>query len=89
MGNSVLLAKHNIILTKIIREGNDELKEKCQLNNLSFICNDNVSRDYLWKDGIQYDNKGANIQIANIKYKYANSNLTRNSGKKIIQNLLI
>lgn len=84
MGNSVLLAKHNIILTKIIREGNDKLKEKCQLNNLSFICNDNVSRDYLWKDGIQYDNKGANI-----KYKYANSNLTRNSGKKIIQNLLI
>lgn len=76
-----ILTKHNI-LTKTIREDNDKLKEKCHLDNFRFICNDNVSRDYLWKDGIQYDNKGTNVQITNIKYKYANSNLTRNNGKK-------
>ena len=30
----------------------DLLKTNCQLNNFGFICNDNVMRDYLWKDGV-------------------------------------
>ena len=43
------LPKRNISLTRVIRELNDQLKIICQLDNFGFICNANVSRDYLWK----------------------------------------
>ena len=41
------------------------MKEKCQLNNFGFICNNNVSRNYLWKDAIHYFVKGTNILAGN------------------------
>ena len=46
---SSVLLKRNISLTRVIRELNDQLKIICQLDNFGFICNANVSRDYLWK----------------------------------------
>ena len=59
---SSVLPKCNIWLTRIIRELNDQLKTKSQLNNFGFICNDNVpTRDYLWKDGNHFTDKGTNI----------------------------
>ena len=45
---SSVLPKCNVSLTRI----REMLKTNCQLNNFGFICNDNVMRDYLWKDGV-------------------------------------
>ena len=39
------------------------MKTKCQLNNFGFTCNDNVSKNYLWKDGIHFTDKGTNILV--------------------------
>ena len=39
------------------------MKTKCQLNNFGFPCNDNVSKNYLWKDGIHFTDKGTNILV--------------------------
>ena len=41
------------------------MKTNCQLNNFSFICNDNVLKDYLWKDVIHFTDKGKNILAVN------------------------
>ena len=58
---SSVLAKYSTSLTRIIRELNDQLKTKCQLNNSGFICNDNVTRDYWWKYGIHFTDTDTNI----------------------------
>ena len=71
-----ILTKRSIKLTKIITEVNDKLKEKCQLNNFGFICNDNVSRNYLWKDGIHFDDKGTNILGGNFVLHRNQNNAT-------------
>ena len=60
-----VLPKRNISLTRIIRELNDQFKTNCQLNNFGFICNDNVTSNYLWKDGIHFTDKGTNILAGN------------------------
>ena len=62
---SSVLPYHIISLTRIIRELNKQLKTNCQLNNFSFICNDNVLKDYLWKDVIHFTDKGKNILAVN------------------------
>ena len=62
---SSILPKRNIRLTKIIRQVNDKLKEMCQVNNFGFICNDNISRNLLWIDGIHYTDEGTNILVRN------------------------
>ena len=62
---SSVLPKHNISSTRTTRELNDQLKTKCQLNNFGFICNDNVLKDYLCKDGIHFTGKGTNILAGN------------------------
>ena len=51
---SSVLPQCSISLTGVIRELNDQLRTKSQLNNFGFICNGNVLRDYLWKDGIPF-----------------------------------
>lgn len=58
-----ILPKRSIESTKIVREVNDKLKGKRQLKNFGFVCNDNVSINYLWKDGIHYDDKNTNILL--------------------------
>ena len=57
---SSVLNKRSIKFTKIIREVNDKMKEKCHLSSSRFICI-NVSINCLWKDGINYDHKDINI----------------------------
>ena len=50
--------------TRIIREVNDKLKEKCHLMNFGSTCN-SVLQNHLWKDGIHFDDKGTNILAGN------------------------
>ena len=63
---SSIFPKKQIKLTSIIREINDILKEQCRENNFHFICNDNISRDYLWKDGVHLNDEGTSIFESNI-----------------------
>ena len=60
---SSVLNKRSIKFTKIIREVNDKMKEKCHLSSSHFICNNicNNSINCLRKDGIHYDHKDINI----------------------------
>ena len=41
-------------LTKVIviRQLNDLLKDKCKENNFHFVFNDNVTKEYLWRDDV-------------------------------------
>ena len=53
------------------------MKKKSQINNFCFICSDNVSKDYLWKDGIHFTEKNKILGVCGkefiegegIKYK--------------------
>ena len=44
---------------------NDSLREQCVLNGFGFICNDNISRTHLWKNGIHLEDLGTNIPAGN------------------------
>ena len=60
---SSMLPKKNIAFTR--RQVNDSLGEQCILNGFGFISNDNISRTYLWKDGIHLEHLGTNILAGN------------------------
>ena len=62
---SLILPKKFIALTRLIRQVNDRLREQCVLNGFGFISNDNISRTYLWKDGIYLEDLGNNILAGN------------------------
>ena len=62
---SSILPKRNIALTSLIWQVKNSLMEQCVLNGFGFICNDNISRTHLWKDGIHLEDLGANIRAGN------------------------
>ena len=62
-----ILPKKNIALTRLTRQVNDRLREHCVLNKFSFISNDNISRTYLWKEGIYLEDLRTNILAGNFK----------------------
>ena len=63
---SSICLKRQFKLAKIIRQVNDLLKNKCKENNLRFVCNENVTSEYLWKDDIRLKNEGARIFAGNL-----------------------
>ena len=60
-----ILPKKTIALTRLIRQVNDRLREQCILNGFGFICNDNISRTHLWKDGMHLEEIGTSILAGN------------------------
>ena len=58
---SSILVKKDRNLTKLIRQVNDILRDECKKLEFSFICNDNISADYLWGDGIHLLDQGTYI----------------------------
>ena len=64
---SSVLPKRNIVLTLLIRQVNDSLREQCVLNGFDFISNDNISRRHLWKDGIHLEDLVTNIIAGNFE----------------------
>ena len=44
-----ILVKENPNLTAILRQVNDMLRDLCEKNGFSFICNDVITTNYLWK----------------------------------------
>ena len=63
---SSIFLKKQLKLTRIIREINDVLREKCKENNFHFICNDNITRENLWKDDIHLNDEGTHVFASNI-----------------------
>ena len=62
---SSILPKKNIVLTSLIWQVTDSLREQCLLNEFGFMSNDNISRTHLWKDGIHLEDLGTNILAGN------------------------
>lgn len=58
---SEIFPKRSVVLTKIIRQVNDRLKELCKSYNFHFINHRNISRDLLCHDGIHLNDSGTDI----------------------------
>ena len=65
MAISSILPKTNNALTRLTRQVKASLREMCVLNKFGFIPTDNVSRTYLWKDGIHLGDLSNNIVAGN------------------------
>ena len=49
---SSILVKKNPNFTATVRRVNDMLRDLCEKNGFNFICNDVITTNYLWKDGV-------------------------------------
>ena len=58
---SSILVKKNPNLNAIVRRVNDMLRDLCEKNGFSFICNDAITTNYLWKDGVHLQDMGTHI----------------------------
>ena len=67
---SSLVYNKNFNKQKLINEVNGILKEKCQTYGFTFINNDNIKKEHLWKDGTHLNENGkiilANNYIRNL-----------------------
>ena len=62
---SSIFIKKQFILTRIIRQVNDFLRDECKRNKFQFISNDNITREVLWRDGLHWNNDGTCIFASN------------------------
>ena len=62
---SSVLVKKNPNLNALIRRVNDLLRDLCSMNGFGYICNDAITTEYLWKDGIHLQDLGTNILSPN------------------------
>ena len=62
---SSVLVKKNPNLNALIRRVNDLLRDLCSMNGFGYICNDAITTEYLWKDGIHLQDLGTNILSSN------------------------
>ena len=58
---SSILVKKNPNLNVLIRRVNSLLCDLCSMNGFGYICNDAITTEYLWKDGIHLQDLGTNI----------------------------
>ena len=63
---SSIFLKQQFKLIKLILQVNDLLKDKSKESYFYFVCNDIVTRAYLWKDGIHLKNEGTRIFAGNL-----------------------
>ena len=63
---SSILVKKQVKLTQIIRQVNDYLRDECERNSFCFVNNDNITREYLWKDRTHLNNDGTRIFAGNL-----------------------
>ena len=78
---SSVLVKKNPNLNALIRRVNDLLRDLCSMNGFGYICNDAITTEYLWKDGIHLQDLGTNILISNF-IKFVNSFLVDNDNNR-------
>ena len=62
---SSLLQRSSFHDTRKVRLVNDFLREFCTKEGFLYICNDFISKDFLWKDGVHLLDKGTNMLVNN------------------------
>ena len=69
---SSILVKKNPNLNALIQHVNDLLRDLlrdlCSMNSFGYICNDAITTEDLWKDGVHLQDLGANILSSNFKF---------------------
>ena len=78
---SSILVKKNPNLNVLIRRVNSLLCDLCSMNGFGYICNDAITTEYLWKDGIHLQDLGTNILSSNF-IKFVNSFLVDNDNNR-------
>ena len=58
---SSILFQKNPNWNALIGRINDFLCDLCSINGFGYICNDTITTEYLWKDGIYLQDLGSNI----------------------------
>ena len=74
---SSILVRKNPNLTAIVCRVNDMLRDLCEKNGFSFICNDVITTNYLWKDGVYLQDMGKHI-LSNHFLKFLNNSIDGN-----------
>ena len=74
---SSILVKKNPNVTAIVRGVNGMLRDLCKKNGFSFICNDVITTNYLWKDGVHMQDMGTHI-FSNHFLKFLNYSIDSN-----------
>ena len=78
---SSVLVKKNPNLNALIRRVNDLLCDLWSMNGFGYICNDAITTEYLWKDGIHLQDLGTNILSSNF-ITFVNSFLIDNDNNR-------
>ena len=78
---SSVFAKKNPNLNALRRRVNDSLRDLCSTNGFGYICNDAITTEYLWKDGIHWQDLGTNILSSNF-ITFVNSFLIDNDNNR-------
>ena len=78
---SSILVKKNPNLNALIQRVNDLLHDLCSMNGFGYICNDAITTEYLWKDGIHLQDLGTNILSSNF-ITFVNSFLIDNDNNR-------
>ena len=63
---SSILPKRNIKLSNLIRKVNDILYYLCKINNVYFLSNGNICRNFICDDGAHLNQKGTHILASNL-----------------------
>ena len=72
---SSILKRSSFNINQVICQVNNILKRLCRINDFSYICNDLVNENYLWKDGLHLTNEGSSLLLNNfINYLNGNGN---------------
>ena len=72
---SSILKRSSFNINQVIYQVNNILKRLCRINDFSYICNDLVNENYLWKDGLHLTNEGSSLLLNNfINYLNGNGN---------------
>ena len=78
---SSVLVKKNPNLNALIQRVNDLLHDLCSMNGFGYICNDAITTEYLWKDGIHLQDLGTNILSSNF-IEFVNNFLVDNDNNR-------
>ena len=72
---SSILKRSSFNSNRVIYHVNNILKRLCSINDFSYICNNLVNENYLWKDGLHLTNEGSSLLLNNfINYLNGNGN---------------
>ena len=74
---SSILARSNNDLNKIMKQVNVSYRSLCKAYGFALICNENIDRNRLWRDGIHLINEGMSLLSKNI-LKHLNSFFLQN-----------